>query len=182
VKRFELGYGPAMSSEPQTPGVVEDLALGAFRLVKERIAFELDFSAETLPVLDQYLLELRDEDGGAPDEKVVSVVAPCVGAYFGEVCRRTLGVAWLETPERYEAWRISGASGDVAFNPVGVALEALQREPVPGWYGHFEVTPQKRAAVDRALAASGPVREDDYYRLAVRHEVLEQTLSLLQRG
>ncbi|HBQ16415.1 MAG TPA: hypothetical protein DEF51_36550, partial [Myxococcales bacterium] len=71
-----------------TSDAVEDLALGAFRLVKEKLGFELDFTAETLPVLDQYLIDLRDEDGGTPDEKVVALVAPCCGAYFGEVLRR----------------------------------------------------------------------------------------------
>lgn len=166
-----------------SPDVVEDLALGAFRLVKERLEFELDFTPETLPVLDQYLLDLRADDDGAPDEKVVAVVAPCVGAYFGEVCRRSLaGLQWTEIPDEYRDWRISGPGGAVTFNPIGVALEALAREPVPGWAGHFTVAKERREAVESALANTGSVREDDFYRLAVRHEVLEQTLSVLSRG
>lgn len=165
-----------------TPDVVEDLALGAFRMVKERLAFELDFRPETLPVLDQYLLDLRADDEGMPDEKILGVVAPCVGAYFGEVCRRSLSsLEWTETPDEYRDWRVSGAAGGVTFNPIGVALEALAREPVPGWAGHYTVVKELRAAVESSLAHTGSVREDDFFRLAVRHEVLEQTLSVLGR-
>ena len=162
--------------------LAQDLALGSFRLVKEKLDFELDFTPETLPVVDHYLLSLREEDGGRPDEKVVSVVAPCVGAYFGEVVRRSLpGTRWHVVKDDYRRWRIEGAESFVCFNPIGVALEALHREALPGWEAHLTLLADQREAVERSLAASGAVREDDFFRLAVRHEVLEQTLSVLEQ-
>ncbi len=172
----------AMSEPPRAPEVVEDLALGAFRLVKERLDFELDFTPETLPVLDHFLRELGAEDGGELDEKAVAVVAPCVGAYFGEVCRRSLaGLGWVVVDDDYEAWRLERPDGSLRFNPIGAALEAIHGEEVAGWHGHFEVAPALREAVTSALEGVGSVREDDYFRLAVRHEVLEQTLVALGR-
>jgi hypothetical protein len=42
----------AMNDDDRAPEEVEDLALGAFRMVKEKLAFDLDFTPETLPVLD----------------------------------------------------------------------------------------------------------------------------------
>lgn len=167
----------------EPPPIVQELALGAFRLVKERLALELDFTAETLPILDHYLRTLADEDDGRPDETMAALVTPCAGAYFGEVVRRTLhGLRWrLPTPQdEYRQWRIEHLSGRLEFNPVGVALEALFREAFSDWAGHLEVADSKRAAVDRSLAGSGPVREDDFYRLAVRHEVLEQVLEVVR--
>lgn len=172
-----------MTTTPDAPEVVRDLALGAFRLVKERLGLELDFTPETLPFVDHYLAELRVEDDGHPDDKAVGLVAPCVGAYFGEVCRRSLtGLVWRETGEDYEAWRLGREDGAIGFNPVGVVLEALYLEPVASFAGHFEVAKAHREAVESALALGGPVREEDYYRLAVRHEALEQALSVILRA
>jgi hypothetical protein len=164
---------------------VEDLALAAFRMVKEKLAFELDFTPETLPVLDHYLRELRAE---GIDEKVASVIGPCAGAYFGEVVRRSLpGLRWAATGDDYAKWRIEASHVFMCFHPIGMALEALYGEPLDGFASHVAVLPGDRDAVDRSLDAAGPVRDDDFVRLAVRHEVIEQTLSVLtaqeqQRG
>lgn len=158
--------------------VVEDLALGAFRMVKEKLAFELDFTPETLPVLDHFLRELRE--GGAPDEKAVAVVGPCAGAYFGEVVRRSFGgLRWHHPGDDYQRWRLEGVEVFVAFNPIGAALEAIYGEALADWEAHLSLLPDQRAIVEESLAATGPVREDDFHRLAVRYEVLDQTLALL---
>jgi hypothetical protein len=167
--------------DDRAPHVIEDLALGAFRLVKEKIGFELDFTPETLPVLDHYLAQLGDERGGGPDEKVLSLVGPCAGAYFGEVARRALpGLRWHSPDDEYEGWRIEASDVFLCFNPIGVALEALHREPLADWNAHFALLPAEQELVNASLEATGPVREDDYYRLAVRFEVLEQTLHVLR--
>jgi len=167
-----------------TPAVVEDLALGAFRLVKQSLDLELDFSMETLPILDHYLASLREADDGEPDEKLIAVVGPCAGAYFGEVCRRTLtGLAWSlpDDPHEYRDWRIEAHAHDLSFNPIGAALEAVFAEPFADWHAHLELPKEGRMKVDAALDAAGPVREDDFFRLAIRHEALELALSALRR-
>ncbi|HEY8429984.1 MAG TPA: DUF6278 family protein [Sandaracinaceae bacterium] len=167
--------------DDRAPQVVEDLALGAFRLVKEKLGFELDFTPETLPVLDHYLQVLRDEDGGNPDEKVVALVGPCAGAYFGEVARRSVpGLRWHAPPDDYQRWRLEAVDAFLCFNPVGVVLESLYRAPLGDWHAHFGLLASDQAIVDSALEAAGPVREDDYYRLSVRHEVLVQALDVLR--
>lgn len=173
-------YGSGLMSDERAPEVVEDLALGAFRMVKERLSFELDFTAETLPVVDHYLELLRKDDGGTPNEKVVSVVGPCVGAYFGEVVRRTLAdLRWHTAQHDYQRWRVEANNVFLCFNPIGVALEALYREPLSDWNAHFTLLPAEQEIVNASLDSTGPVREDDFYRLSVRHEVLDQALSVL---
>jgi len=167
----------------EIPKVIEDLALGAFRLVKEKLQIDLDFTAETLPLLDHYLLNLAGEDGRL-DEKIVGVVGPCAGAYFGEVARRTLPELQWQLPddtESYADWRIEGVRAPLSFNPIGVALEAIHGEALAEWNAHLSLPAAERAAVDQALAQAGGVREDDFFRLAVRHEVLEQALAVLAR-
>src|SRR5687767_1973198 len=128
-----------MDAEPEdrAPEVVEDLALGAFRMVKDKLAFELDFTPDTLPVLDHYLRELR----GA-DEKILSVVAPCAGAYFGEVLRRSLpGLRWGGTEGEYSAWRIEAARVFLCLHPIGMVLEGLYGEAVDGHPSHVAILP-----------------------------------------
>src|SRR5690606_10328312 len=114
--------------DERAPEAVEDLALAAFRMVKEKLSFELDFTPETLPVLDHYLELLRTEGDGPPDEKVVSVAAPCAGAYFGEVVRRSLpGLRWHLAGDDYTRWRLEARDVFLCFNPIGAALEAIYR-------------------------------------------------------
>lgn len=167
-------------TDERAPEAVEDLALGAFRMVKEKLAFELDFTPETLPVLDHYLELVRQDGEGTPDEKVVAVVAPCAGAYFGEVARRSFpALRWHLAKDDYPRWRVEAADVFLCFNPIGVALEALYREPVADFGANFTLLPAEQEIVNASLESAGPVREDDFYRLAVRHEVLEQALSML---
>lgn len=166
-----------------TPPIVEDLALGAFRLVKQALGIELDFTAETLPILDHYLATLR-EGGGEPDEKLVTVVGPCAGAYFGEVARRTLpDLAWAlpDDGHDYRGWRLEGTRAPLSFNPIGAALEAIFREAMSDWSAHIELPPEQRARVERALASAPPIREEDFHRLTVRYEALEEVLVALRR-
>lgn len=163
------------------PDVVEDLALAAFRMVKDKLGFELDFTPDTLPVLDHYLRALAQEDRGKPDEKVVAVVGPCAGAYFGEVARRRLdGLRWHCPADDYQKWRLEATHAFLSFNPIGAALEALYGEPLADWGAHLSLLPAQRSAVTRSLEATGPVRGEDFYRLAIRYEVLEQTLGVLR--
>ena len=169
----------------QNTSVVEDLALGAFRMVKETLGLDLDFAAETLPLLDHYLLELRGDGSSSPDRNAVGVAAPCAGAYFGEVVRRTLpGFEWRlpPDPEEYQAWRIEGTRVPISFNPIGAALEAVHGEALAEWNAHLSLPPTERALVDAVLSGSSPVRAQDFYRLTVRHEVLEQVLAVLARS
>ena len=165
-------------NDDELPALVEDLSLGCFRLVKESVDFELDFSVETLPVLDHYLSDLVNTE----DSDVArSVVGPCAGAYFGEVVRRSLpSVRWVVDADDYQAWRIEFSRCFLSFNPVGMVLESMVREQLTGWNGHLSLLPEDQRAVRDALEATGGVREEDYFRLSVRHEVIEQTASVLQ--
>ena len=131
-------------------------------------------------MLDHYLRELRKEAGGT-DDKVAAVVAPRAGAYFGEVVRRSLpGRRWAATDDDYACWRIEASHVFLCFHPIGMVLEALYGEPLEGFASHISILPADRDAVDGSLERTGPVRDDDYVRLAVRHEVVEQTLSVLE--
>jgi hypothetical protein len=163
----------------RAPVVVEDLALAAFRLVKEKVGFELDFTPETLPVLDHYLQSLRE--GDVVDEKQLAFVAPCAGAYFGEVVRRALlGVRWHCPGAKYEGWRLEWGHVFLWMNPIGAAVETILGQAATGWSAHLSLLPAEREIVEQSLENAGGVSPEDFFRLAVRYEVLEQAASVLE--
>lgn len=157
-----------MTEPAEPPAPVADLVASCVRFVERSTRVTLDLSIDTLPVLDHYL---RSTPPGRAE--IVALVAPAAGAYFGELVRRHFDGSWTHTDEGYEEWRVELSGGQVAFNPVGAALEAIHRREVPGYSAHFSVSEADRALLHRTLERIPPVREDDFYRLAVRFEVLE---------
>ena len=164
------------SSQTPPPSEVSDLAAACVRFVQGALDFTLDYSAETLPVLDHYLREqVRSAHAEATD-----LVASAAGAYFGEVVRRRIaGARWHCPAGDYASFRLEWEPFFLWLNPLGAAHEALAGTEVEGSNAHFQVLDEARSEVERSLAASGPVRGDDFYRLSVRLEALEQVADVL---
>lgn len=163
-------------SEHDTPPVVLDLADSCVRFVKRTLRIELDYTPDTLPILDHYLREAH----GIEREEILNLVAPAAGAYFGEVVRRHLGPArWHWLSDDFGECRIEFDRCFLSFNPIGSALEAVVGEEAEGYGSTLALLPEDEGLVRDSLDRTGDVREDDYYRLAVRFEVLEQVVGLL---
>lgn len=153
------------------PPHVQELCLGCIQYVQRATGVALDFSAETLPVLDHYLQTVRTDN-----EALQVLVAQAAGAYFGELVRRLFPARWHCPPEMYESWRLEFSPCFLHFNPVTMAWEAiLGREVVEGGAG-FAVSEHNVPALRAALDTLGAVPEDDFYRLTTRLEVLEAVL------
>jgi hypothetical protein len=163
------------------PPTVRTLAEGAPRFVKQALGVELDGTPDTLPILDHYL-ELAREDEARSREEVLGLVATSAGAYFGEVVRRAVPTArWhVGDPEDPSTWRIELEHVFLAFNPVGMAREAITEGDEDGWNAHLEVPSQDRALLAQSLERVGPVSDEDYRRLAVRWETIEQAIAVLE--
>jgi hypothetical protein len=158
------------------PELVTELADGCVRYVEQAVGVKLDYTQDTLPLLDHYLQMGPD----ASQQEVVALVAPMAGAYFGEVVRQHLqGARWHAPPDDYQAWRIEFDRCFLHFNPIGMALEALLGEDAEGWAGHLQVLDEDREALKEALEQLGEVQEEDFYKLGVRFEVLEQAHQFL---
>jgi hypothetical protein len=171
----------------EAPAHVLELAAGCTRFVLARYGIALDFDPDTLSVLDQWVRdarEARDEDterpatsAGAPlppTPPTVDLVQAAAGAYLGEVIRRQFGGTW-HAPEGFGTspdWRLCLAPVYCAFNPIGMAREALMLEPQDGWHAHFELDPAEADAVHARLAALPQVEEDEYYAPSTRYDVV----------
>ncbi len=153
-----------------TPQKILDLTVACVTSVKNATGMELDLTQDTLPILDHYA-ELLE----SPEDEIVSLLAPMCGAYFGELLQRELGEAqWDVGSEDHAEWRLRFDQGDLALNPVGLALEVLTGQEAPGWGAHLTMAPSVREEVERAMSVYGDVREDDYYRFSVRFEAVDQ--------
>ncbi len=154
---------------PPPPEVVHDLAEACTRFVQESIGVDLDYTQDTLPLLDHYLGIASDSD-----DDVLALVIPAAGAYFGEVARRHVGTGrWVDFGSKYEDWRLEFDPGPLSLNPVGIVFECAISGSADGWGAEFQVPPKYRDEVREAVAVLGDVREEDYYTLAVRLEVLQ---------
>lgn len=157
-----------------------DLAEGCVQYVEHALDIELDYTAETLPILDHYIDTMPDATEGGIEEEIKLLLVPCVGAYFGEVVRRVMGgVRWHEGAEDYEKYRLEFEFCYLHFNPMGVALEAFERGDQADWASHFQMLDEDRALAEAALETAGSIAEHEYYRLATRWEALQIVVSRL---
>ena len=154
----------------ETPLHVRDLATACVASVQATTGVTLDFTPDTLSVLDHYVREILE----SPEEELISLVAPMCGAYFGEVVKRQIeGARWHAPKDTHADWRVELAPVFFYFPPVGMALDVIAQaeSALPS---SIEVAPQDREAVEASVALYGDVREQDYFRFAVRYEVIEQ--------
>lgn len=177
--RYGRGVTERNERVSDTPIEVLERAASCVRFVLSTLKIEPDFTPETLPLVDHWLKEAAGVESDA-EEEVHALAAEAAGAYFGEVVRRALDDGrWRLSPDA-SRWRLELGGVFLAFNPLGMAREAMAGEPLDGWNAHLEVLPQDRGLLEQTLSHLGDIREDDYYRLAVRWEVIEQVVAALE--
>ena len=175
---FASFLAPRPPAEPPPPPVAE-LAAACVRFVGTRYGVALDFAPETLSFVDQWLRDARSEVTARPEAVVLLQAA--AGAYLGEVIRLAFGGKWI-TGDDHAAWRLRLSSVYCAFNPIGMAREALLLEPADGWHAHFELDPGEREDAEARLAALPPVEDDEYYAPSTRFDVVSILFDALRGG
>ncbi|MEI8254985.1 MAG: hypothetical protein WCJ30_04870 [Deltaproteobacteria bacterium] len=161
-------------SSSDAPGQVGDLAEQCVRYVEKSTGVLLDYTPDTLPLLDHYLRQVPREG-----DEVQVLVAASAGAYFGEVVRRVFPCRWHAPTDDYGAWRIEFEHVFLHFNPVAFAHEATTASEVVKGGAGFGVLDQDLEVVRGGLEALGTIGEDDYFRLATRYEVLNTVVDRL---
>jgi hypothetical protein len=164
---------------PVAPQQVSDLAEACVRFVAAKYGLTLDFQPDTLSLLDQWLRDSRAEASGRPE--TAQLVQTTAGAYLGEVLRREFGATWNVQGD-YPDWRLYLAPVYCAFNPIGMAREAILLEPQEGWHAHFELDPAEAQAIEGRLAALPHVEEDEYYAPSTRYDVVCIVVDALREG
>jgi hypothetical protein len=159
------------------PPEVAALAEGCVRFVAARYAVTLDYEPDTLSFVDQWVRDARAEMQRRPE--AAELVQSSAGAYLGEVMRRSFGGEWVVRSE-VANYRLCMASVYCAFNPIGMAREALLLEPAEGWHAHFELDSAEREAIEERLEALPEVPDEEYYAPSTRYDVTEIVIAALQ--
>jgi hypothetical protein len=158
-----------VAGEPPAP--IDELADACIRFVEAALGVRLDGQAETLPLLDHYLATRREELAARPH--TIGLVAQAVGAYFGEVVRRRFHSFWRVGEDDPTTWELRFEPVYLAFNPVGVAYDAITHGDEEGATAHLVLDDEDREAVEQRLAELPPATEEEFFALSTRIEVLD---------
>jgi hypothetical protein len=167
---------------PPPPGPVAELIAACNRFIASKYKVALDGTPLTLSLLDQYVRDAREAVTERPES--IDLVAPAVGAYLGEVMRQTFGATWSLPAEEinadHDAWRLCFKHVYLAFNPIGVAREALTMSESEGWNAHLTLYPGVAEEIRQRLSALPEVDEDEYYLPSTRFDVINVVVATLR--
>jgi hypothetical protein len=158
------------------PAAVAELAASCVRFAAAKYGVPLDFTPDTLSIVDQYIRDARADVLANPQS--LDLLEATIGAYVGEVIRRAHHGLWHCEGE-YDGWRIYMTRVYLAFNPIGMAREALLLESADGWHAHLETEVAEREVLERRLQSLGEVEDDEYYAPSTRFDVVEIAVDAL---
>lgn len=160
------------------PAAILDLAEACIRYVERAVGVKLDFSVETLPLLDHYIGGARDVLSGraSPLEgaEPVDLVAQAAGAYLGEVMRRRYPSWWRVGSEgvdhRLEFYRLY-----LVVQPIALIHEALALDAEKGVHelGGLDMDEDDKEAAMARLAELPEVPFEEFVAPSTRVEVLD---------
>jgi hypothetical protein len=166
------------------PDRVAELCAACMRFVSSKYKVALDGTPDTLSLLDQYVRDARDAVRERPES--IELVAPAIGAYFGEILRHMSWTLAPGTPAEwwaegdFDGWRLYFTNVYLAFNPIGMAREAITMTEEAGWSAHMMLDPAEREEIEQRLAAMPDVDEEEYYLPTTRLEVVTVVVETLR--
>ena len=153
------------------PAPIADLSAAACQYVARAVGVELDYTPETLPILDHYVTLARQEIAERPS--VVPLVARALGAYFGQVAVRVLDGFWRVPSDDDHLWLVCLRPVLLAFGPVGIAYDVLLEGGAGGSGADIHLAKEEREVVFARLESLPQVAEAEYFTFATRLEALE---------
>jgi hypothetical protein len=158
------------------PDKVQSFVEAAERFVARALGVTLDGSEASLAYVDHYI---QSAHKGPIQDDVLELVAPALGAYFGQVAIGRFGGRWVLDSESPRGWRIELEPAELRFWPVGMAAAALRGGEVEGYDDSFVTREELTEPLTEALSAAPPVDAVYYYSLTGRLETLAHVLDIL---
>jgi hypothetical protein len=154
------------------PQQIVDLSGSLTDFVEKTLGIRPDFSPDTLSIVDHYAVQARKEMENRPE--VADLTAQALGAYFGEVVRRSEGAFWQIPSPNFHDWRLCATTAYLSLNPIGVGYDALYgRTDHQGPNSSLKIAPEDKETVQNRLERLPPVPDDEYYTLCTRLEALQ---------
>ncbi len=161
------------------PEPIPDYVTACLEYVRRALKFDLDFTPETLPLLDHYATLSRETVRERPE--LAPLITRAAGAYFGEVVRARLPGFWRVPTINVHDWAICSSTVFMWFNPIGIAYDALHSGTEhDGPRSMLRVAPEDHDFLAQRLAALPPLPEDEYFSFSTRFEVIEVAVEALQ--
>ncbi len=161
------------------PEEVANLYNMCLEFVNRALGVALDFTDETLPIVDHYVSIARDEIAHRPE--LAQVLTRAIGAYFGELVRRRVNGYWLIPNPDIHNWRVCARFVFLSFNPMGAAYEALaQGDDHDGPSGQLQPAPEDKSLIAERLAVAPPVPDSEYYLFSTRLEAIDIVVETLR--
>jgi hypothetical protein len=158
----------APSVDSPAPDEIANLYGMCVDFVNRALSVPLDFTDDTLPILDHYVSMARGDIAHRPE--LAQMLTRAIGAYFGELVRR-----------RVHNWRVCARSVYLCFNPFGAAYEALaQGGEHDGPSGQLQLAPEDQSLIAERLALAPPVPEGQYYLFSTRLEAIDIVVETLR--
>lgn len=157
------------------PPEIHDLAEACVRFVERAVGVKLDYTPETLPLLDHYLAGARAVLLEKRSEEPLDVVAQAAGAYLGEVIRMRFPSFWVLTPADPSHHKLRFMRLFLTVLPMDFVLSALTFDPAgpSQGFGGVELDPEDREHVMARLRDLPEVTEEEFLSPSTRFEVVE---------
>lgn len=169
------GSARPSSETPPAPREIRELAVQTVQYVHAALGIELDYTGDTLPLVDHHLR-------GVPIDQAatVALIVSTAGAYFGEVVRRQLGGEWdIDDDEEPVHWRLTLPS-QISFAPAGLVASAIaQSDDLDELDTALDAPLSVRPYLEAALGRMSRVTAEEYYSLCGRLDTLEHVQAVL---
>jgi len=170
--------GSAAKGGPLEPDWIRELGLSCRQFVWAKLQIELDGTAETLPILDHYISLVREDLRKAPH--TTELVTQAIAAYFGTVTALTIDGFWRVSAASDQGWLICARRVFMAINPLGVAHDVLGASvDHDGPSSELRIDGVQRELIAQRLARLPAPREDEYFTLSARLEVIDIAVAAL---
>lgn len=172
-----------IDNKPDGPLVA--LAESCVDFVHRSLTLPLDYTQDTLPILDHYL---RSAGKDVREVALLSPIVAAAGAYFGTmICSLFPDARFVSGGDDYAKYRVEFGHIFLHFNPVGIAQEVIHGAEAEGFLAHFSTLDEHRKIIEQTLTQGLELKDQDYYSFSVRYEMLEQVIAVLvaieeQRG
>lgn len=161
------------------PLEIAELAEVCRDYVRRALEVELDYTLETLPLLDHYIARARQDIGTRPE--LLELLTRSAGAYFGEVLRRAFPSFWRLPSGDSFGWQLCFRDVFLALNPIAVVWDALwESEEHAGPSSELVLDQEDREVLAARLETLPPVSESEFWMLATRFEVVETAVEALR--
>lgn len=154
------------------PTPIVELAGNLVDFVERSIGIRPDFTPETLSLVDHYAIEARKACQDRPE--IFDLTAQALGAYFGEVVRRSKGAFWQVPSPNFQDWTLCGSGAYFTINPIGVGYDAVaQSTDHKGPSSQLKLAAEDRSHIQARLESLPEVPDIDFYSLCMRYETLD---------